>query len=139
MKNKLLTICSQLATNKIDLFVVALGSKKVSPFFEWLNSLPNITHRARILVRIERLREGNLGDVKSIGDGVFELRFHFPPGYRIYFLREGNKVIILLSGGNKSTQRKDIQLAKKIARQIATKSAETQILNLGALTDENRK
>ena len=68
--------------------------------------------RARILVRLNRVRLGNFGDSKSVGDGVFELRMSFGPGYRLYFGREGEAMVLLLCGGDKSTQSKDIARAK---------------------------
>jgi len=83
-----------------------------SLFAEWLRGLKDRRARARILVRLNRVRLGNLGDSKSVGDGVFELRMTFGPGYRIYFGREGDTVVILLCGGDKSTQSKDIAQAK---------------------------
>ena len=74
--------------------------------------------RARIDVRIRRMLLGNLGDVKTIGEGVFEIRIDFGPGYRVYFARKQNVLVILLAGGNKSTQVKDIQKAKDLAKSM---------------------
>jgi len=74
--------------------------------------------RARIDVRIKRILLGNLGDVKTIGEGVFEIRIDFGPGYRVYFARKQNVLVILLAGGNKSTQVKDIQKAKDLAKSM---------------------
>jgi putative addiction module killer protein len=68
---------------------------------------------ARIDQRISRVKQGNLGDSKSVGDGVFELRFNFGPGYRIYYGREKEKLIILLFGGDKDSQKRDVALAKR--------------------------
>lgn len=82
------------------------------PFEKWLNSIRDKRALARIDNRLRRVRLGNLGDHRSVGDGVFELRLDFGPGYRIYFGRIGNEVIILLSGGDKSTQTRDIVQAK---------------------------
>jgi putative addiction module killer protein len=84
-----------------------------TPFFEWRNSFKDKIVRARINRRLERLEDGNYGDCKSVGDGVFEMRLHFGPGYRIYFGEVGAQVILLLLGGNKNGQTKDIQLAKQ--------------------------
>lgn len=64
------------------------------------------------MVRLNRLRLGNFGDCKSVGDGVFELRMMFGPGYRVYFGRDGERVVMLLCGGDKDTQQKDVELAK---------------------------
>lgn len=79
-------------------------------FRTWLSSLPLAT-KARAQVRLLRVEEGNLGDWKSVGKGVFELRLHFESGIRIYFGKEGKNLILLITGGSKSTQRKDIQKA----------------------------
>lgn len=82
------------------------------PLEEWFAGIDDAT-LARILVRIERVALGSLGDHKPVGDGVGELRLDFGPGYRIYFGRVGKKVILLLCGGDKSTQKRDIKKAKK--------------------------
>jgi len=87
-------------------------------FDNWLEKLMSTKDRSRIADRIDRIKEGNLGDAKIIDNGVFELRFHFGPGYRIYFIKQYNTIIILLSGGNKKTQSSDIKKAKKIASEI---------------------
>ena len=78
----------------------------------------DIRARARILVRIERLAAGNPGDVKSVGEGVSELRIDYGPGYRVYYKKQGQKVVILLAGGDKSTQPKDIKTALRLARNL---------------------
>ncbi|PNW43833.1 UNVERIFIED_CONTAM: addiction module killer protein [Euhalothece sp. KZN 001] len=83
------------------------------PFNEWLYSLKDRKLRAIIRARINRIRLGNLGDCKSVGNGVRELRISFGAGYRIYFGQEGSKIIILLSGGDKKSQDRDIKLAKQ--------------------------
>jgi putative addiction module killer protein len=83
------------------------------PFNEWLKSLGNRKGRSVIRTRISRLQLGLFGDVKSVGEGVNELRISFGPGYRIYYALEGKSVILLLCGGDKSTQDKDIKLAKE--------------------------
>lgn len=84
-----------------------------NPFREWLEGLKDREARARIRVRINRLRLGNFGDCKSVGSGVSELRIPFGPGYRMYFGRQGNTIVILFHGGDKGTQTRDITLAKK--------------------------
>lgn len=74
--------------------------------------------RARILVRIRSAEAGNFGDCEPVGDGVSEMRIHTGPGYRVYFTRRGETVYLLLAGGNKSSQKRDIVLAKKLAREL---------------------
>ncbi|WP_457551841.1 type II toxin-antitoxin system RelE/ParE family toxin [Desulfobacula sp.] len=80
-------------------------------FREWFDSLKDIKTQAKIDVRLGRLRLGNFGDTKGLGKGVYELRIHFGPGYRIYYGLEGNKIVILLCAGDKSGQKKDIKKA----------------------------
>lgn len=83
------------------------------PAKEWISSLKDIMGKAKILTRIERAESGNFGDHKSVGDGVFELRVSFGPGYRVYYALENNEIILLLVAGDKSTQEKDISRAKE--------------------------
>lgn len=92
--------------------------KKTDIFVQWLDELRDIRARARIQARIERLAAGNPGDVKPVGDGVSELRIDYGPGYRVYFTRRGNEVVILLAGGDKSTQDTDIKIAQGLARNL---------------------
>ena len=82
-----------------------------APFSEWLDSL-DVPTRARIAARIERFKDGNLGDRKSVGRGVYEARIHLGPGYRVYFGTHYGKLIILLAGGSKRSQSKDIKNAQ---------------------------
>jgi putative addiction module killer protein len=82
-----------------------------SPFDEWLRSLKDVRARAKIRVRLDRLSLGNLGDCKPVGNGVQELRIDFGPGYRLYFGQAGERLILLLCGGDKSSQAKDIEAA----------------------------
>ena len=81
------------------------------PFTRWLNSLKDARDRRRILARLRRIEQGNYGDCKPIRDGVFELRLFFGPGYRIYFGKDGETLVILLCGGDKNSQGKDIRQA----------------------------
>ena len=81
------------------------------PFEEWLEPLRDIRGRAKIRARIARVRAGNLGKCESVGKGVFELKIDFGPGYRVYFGQVGDTLVILLCGGDKSTQAKDIKTA----------------------------
>ncbi len=87
-------------------------------FAEWLANLRDAKGKARILSRLESMTQGNLGDTKSVGDSVRELRVHVGPGYRIYFAQTGKVVLLLLCGGDKSTQTRDIERAKRLLRQI---------------------
>ena len=87
-------------------------------FTNWLSGLTDIQARARIVVRIRRLELGNPGDVKSVGDGVSEMRIDYGPGYRVYFAKQGRTTVILFCGGDKKTQRKDIAAAQKMAKEI---------------------
>jgi putative addiction module killer protein len=90
--------------------------RKTEVFSAWLDSLRDIQGRARIMARVERLAMGNAGDAAPVGEGVSELRIHHGPGYRVYFKRRGEQLIVLLAGGDKSTQAKDIELAQDLAR-----------------------
>lgn len=91
-------------------------------FASWLEGLKDERGRAKIAVRIRRLSLGNFGDVKSVGDGVSELRIDFGPGYRLYFARRGAAVVVLLCGGDKGTQANDIKTAKAMAKQLKSKN-----------------
>ena len=92
--------------------------KKTDVYARWLDNLRDIRARARIQVRVERLAVGNPGDVKSVGEVVSEMRIDYGPGYRVYFTRHGNEVIILLAGGDKHTQDADIKIAQGLARNL---------------------
>lgn len=83
--------------------------------------LCDIPARVRIAKRIDRISEGNFGDFKSVGDGVSELRFTFGPGYRVYYMQRGNIVVILLCGGDKDSQGKDIERAKAMAHALGAR------------------
>jgi putative addiction module killer protein len=83
----------------------------IIPFEKWINSLSDLAAKQKIDQRLTRLQCGNLGDCKSVGEGVSELRINFGPGYRIYFGQDGDSLIILLFGGDKRTQSKDIKTA----------------------------
>ena len=81
-----------------------------------MSKLRDFRAKARILFRLTQVEEGNLGDYKSVGDGILEMRIDYGPGYRLYFVRNGDTVVILLIGGDKSTQDRDIEEAKEIWR-----------------------
>lgn len=95
-----------------------LQIRKTDVYAAWIDSLRDVQGRARILVRIERLAAGNSGDVKPVGDGVSELRIDVGPGYRVYFTKRGREVVILLAGGDKSSQATDIKTALRLARNL---------------------
>ena len=87
-----------------------------SPFVSWMENLKDLRAKAKILVRLDRISLGNFGDTKSVGEGVSELRIHEGKGYRVYFGREGDEIVLLLCAGNKASQQKDIKLAKQYWR-----------------------
>jgi putative addiction module killer protein len=84
-------------------------------FDKWLRGLKDTRATARVLARIDRLRFGNAGDVRPVGAGVSEMRIDYGPGYRVYFIQRGEQIVVLLCGGDKSTQAEDIKTAKSIA------------------------
>jgi putative addiction module killer protein len=90
---------------------------KTDIFNSWLKSIDG-SFRARVQARIDNVINGHFGDFKALGDGVFELRFHFRSGIRVYYCQRGQEIIILLAGGNKDSQKKDIETAKRLAHQI---------------------
>ncbi len=92
--------------------------RETNTYARWFAQLKDREARSRILVRIRRLSLGNPGDVKSVGGGVSELRINYGPGYRVYFVRRGEALIILLGGGDKSTQAADIRAALNLARTV---------------------
>lgn len=92
--------------------------RKTETFAKWLDGLDDIRARARILVRIERLAAGNPGDVKPVGEGVSELRIDYGPGYRVYYKKQGRSVVILLAGGDKRTQSRNIETALRLTRNL---------------------
>ena len=94
----------------IEEYIAPDGS---TPFSGWLKRLRDARARARILVRLGRVKMGNLGDNKTVGEGVTELRIPYGPGYRVYFGQDGEQLVLLLCGGDKSSQSKDIAKAKK--------------------------
>lgn len=92
--------------------------RKTDQYAKWIDGLHDLRARARIQVRIERLSLGNPGDVKPVGSGVSEMRIDYGPGYRIYFIQRGAVLIILLAGGDKSTQGVDIKTALRLAENL---------------------
>ncbi|PYJ07936.1 MAG: addiction module antitoxin RelB [Verrucomicrobia bacterium] len=91
--------------------------KQTETFQKWRIRLKDAKVRALIASRLDRLAFGHAGDVEPVGDGISELRIHYGPGYRIYFQKRGKTIIVLLCGGDKSTQAKDIKAAKRLAEE----------------------
>jgi putative addiction module killer protein len=92
--------------------------RQTETYSQWFKNLRDSQARARIDIRIRRLSLGNPGDVKPVGQGVSELRINYGAGYCVYFIQQGNSLIILLAGGDKKTQNKDIQTALELARNL---------------------
>lgn len=92
--------------------------RQTPEFVNWLRGLRDARARGRILVRIDRLSVGLSGDAKPVGEGVSELRIDYGPGYRVYFKRRGPDLVILLAGGDKSSQSRDIARALRLAREL---------------------
>lgn len=95
-----------------------LEIRRTAAFSQWMAKLRDHRARAKIAARIDRLAFGNLGDVQPVGEGVSELRIHAGPGYRVYFVRHEEAVIVLLCGGDKRTQARDIRIAKIFAASL---------------------
>ncbi len=87
-------------------------------YAQWFDSLKDPRARAKVLVRIRRLSLGNSGDVRPVGEGVSGLRIDYGPGYRVYFIARGETLVILLAGGDKRTQARDIEVALELARTV---------------------
>lgn len=92
--------------------------KRTDEFSDWLSNLRDRRAKAKILARIDRLALGNPGDVAPVGGGVSEMRIHEGAGYRIYYIPQGEEIVVLLCGGDKGSQQRDIALAKKIASEL---------------------
>jgi putative addiction module killer protein len=97
-------------------YYLAMVVEETEVYREWINSLRDLPGRARIQVRVDRLVHGNPGYHRNLTDGVSELKIDFGPGYRVYYTKRGNRLLILLAGGDKSTQQKDIQAAISLAK-----------------------
>lgn len=104
------------ATVSYNLHMPAI--RETEQFSSWLSDLRDVRAKAKVLVRVERLAKGNAGDVKPVGEGISELRIHYGAGYRVYFTQRGEELILLLCGGDKDSQDKDIANAKKIASEL---------------------
>ena len=92
--------------------------KQLDEFSVWLKSLKDGLTRQRLVKRLRKAQLGNLGDVESVGEGVFEMREHFGPGWRMYYVKHGDLVIVMLGGGDKSTQQADIRRAIALAKSL---------------------
>ena len=92
--------------------------RQTAAFAAWLAALRDDRARARIAQRLRYVALGNFGDVKPVGAGLSELRVNYGPGYRVYFVRRGLEIVVLLCGGDKSTQARDIKAAKKLAEEV---------------------
>ncbi|CDX22151.1 conserved hypothetical protein [Mesorhizobium plurifarium] len=90
--------------------------RETEAYSNWYTSLKSVQIQAKVLARVKRLSLGNPGDVQPVGEGVSELRIHYGPGYRVYFVKRGNAIVVLLGGGEKSTQKEDIAAAKATAK-----------------------
>lgn len=92
--------------------------RQTGTFAHWLSGLADTQGKGRILARIEAAKLGNFGDSEPVGEGISEMRVHFGPGYRLYYMREGSVLYLLLCGGDKSTQQADIKRARGLAKQV---------------------
>src|SRR4030066_823798 len=113
LRRKQLTVC--IPYNTLD----RMNSIQTTEVFDdWLAGLKDRQAVRRVQAKIDRAEDGNFGDCGPVGEGVSEMRIHYGPGYRVYFVQRGMEIVILLAGGDKSTQSKDIKAALKIARQL---------------------
>ena len=92
--------------------------KRTDEFSSWLKGLRDVRAKAKVVARIDRLALGNPGDVGPVGDGISEMRIHYGPGYRMYYVSRGEEVVVLLCGGDKGSQDSDIAAAKKLASEL---------------------
>jgi putative addiction module killer protein len=92
--------------------------RKTDVYAKWLDGLRDIRARARVLARVERLAAGHAGDAEPVGEGVSEMRINYGPGYRVYYKQQGRELVILLAGGDKSSQTRDLKTALRLARNL---------------------
>jgi putative addiction module killer protein len=98
--------------------IIVIEIRQTEIFNDWFKSLRDKRAKARISARIDRASMGNFGDCVPVGEGVSEMRIHYGPGYRVYFSQRGREIVIILAGGDKHTQDKDIKMALELARSI---------------------
>jgi len=98
--------------------MIHMTVRETENFKDWMRGLKDRIAQTIINARIRRISAGNFGDAKSVGDGVSELRVNYGPGYRVYYTKRGQEIIVLLCGGDKSTQNRDIEIAKRIANNL---------------------
>jgi putative addiction module killer protein len=111
-----------MAANELYYYQTGAGER---PFVDWLAGLSDRQARARIEARLARVASGNFGDVEPVGEGVMELRIDWGPGYRVYCSRLGRTILLLLCGGDKRTQQRDIDRAKEYFKDYRARTAET--------------
>jgi putative addiction module killer protein len=97
---------------------VVVEIRQTDVYYQWFKGLRDRQAKARIILRIRRLSLGNFGDVKPVGEGVSEMRIDYGPGYRVYFIRRGEFLVVLLAGGDKQSQDRDINRALELAREL---------------------
>lgn len=97
---------------------MAYTVKRLEEFSEWLKGLKDGLTRLRLIKRLRKVQLGNLGDVESVGEGVYEMREHFGPGWRMYYVQRGGVLIVMIGGGDKSTQQTDINRAIELAKSL---------------------
>ncbi len=106
------------ARRRVSYSLQMVEIRETEAFSRWLSGLRDARAKAEVARRVRRLALGNPGDVKPVGEGVSELRIHHGPGYRVYFVQSGNLMIVLLCGGDKDSQAKDIASALKLAQEV---------------------
>ena len=108
-----------------ELIVYQTANEK-EPFNDWLDDIKDEKTRVRILSRLDRVEQGHYGDYKSVGEGVYELRYFFGAGYRVYFAEDGDTIVLLLCGGDKSSQKRDIKTAQTYWEDYQERKDETE-------------
>ena len=99
-------------------YILTVEIRRTDEFDDWLKGLKDVQAKLRIVKRLQRVEDGNFGDHASVGDGVSELRLHHGPGYRVYYALRGEMLVVLLGGGIKDSQDRDIEKAKALAKEV---------------------